>query len=238
MGGPMIIRKEWFRFKKLRVLVAWLGVPLLIFFARIDDTSYGWGASLMILGEAIRLWALCFVERKGTKLSMSGPYAFTRNPLYVGNFFLGLGLMVICANWILALIYIIGYTIMYLGTIRSEETELAHRFGKIYAEYCKNVPRLFPRLTPYSPPEKTSFDAKRILKHHEYVTVLGIALLLSCLHIYKEIFVERNPACSQTFWFVVSFVIGLLLVLERLFLSGFKNKFAEGLPDLFHKKDQ
>lgn len=233
-----MIRKEWFRFKKMRILAAWLGVPLLIFFSHIGDASYGWGAALMILGELVRLWALGFVERKGTKLSMSGPYALTRNPLYVGNFLLGLGVIVICANWILAAIYIIGYTVMYLGTIRNEEMELQQRFGKVYEDYCKNVPRLFPRLTPYQPSEKIPFDGKRIFKHHEYVTVLGVGLLLSGFYLYKEIFVEKNAPSTQTGWIVFSVAIAVLLILERLFISNFKNKFAEGLPDLFLKKKQ
>lgn len=232
-----MIRQEWFRFKKLRVLAAWLGVPLLIFFAKINSTSYAWGAGLVILGEWIRLWAICYVDRKGSRLSMSGPYALTRNPLYLGNFFLGLGVVVICANWILVVIYIVGYIVMYLGTIHHEETELANRFGKVYEDYCKNVPRLFPRLTPYRANERIPFDIKRVIKHHEYVTVLGVALLLSGLHLYKEIFVEKTAVSTQAGWIVFSLIVAALLVLERLFVSDFKKKFAEGLPDLFHKKN-
>ncbi len=231
-----MIRPEWFRPKKLRVLMAWLGAPLLIFYSNISDASYLWGALLMVLGEGVRLGALCFVDRKGAQLSMSGPYALTRNPLYVGNFLLGLGVIVICANWILAVIFLAGFTIMYLGTIRNEETELQGRFGAVYGDYCKNVPRFFPRLTPYQAPEKTSFDWKRIFRHHEYVTVLGVALLLCAIRLYTGIFLKKEAASTQMGLIVFSSLIVALLIFERWFISDFKRMFAEGLPNLFHKK--
>jgi len=232
-----MIRKEWFRFKKLRVLMAWLGVPLLIYFAKVDDRSYRWGALLMIAGELIRLWALCYVKKKGEILSMSGPYAFTRNPLYLGNFFLGFGLIVICANEIIAVIFLVGFAIMYLGVIREEETILKERFGKTYTDYCKNVPQFFPRLIPYHAPEKISFDWRGIFRHHEYVTLLGIIALLCGIHLHSELFVEKDPIETQMGLIIFSLAIVLLLVLERLFISNLKNKFAKGFPNLFRKKD-
>ena len=232
-----MIRKEWFRFKKLRVLLAWIGAVILFFYAHIGETSLQLGGITMILGELIRLWSLGFVEKKGKKLAMSGPYAFTRNPLYVGNFFLGLGIIIICANWIFALVFLFGYSIIYLGTIRSEEKELEERFGQPYQDYCKNVPRIFPRLTPYQAPEATAFDWKRIIKHHEYVTALGIALLLCGIHLYYHLWIQKESVSSQVGLIIMISVIGLTLVFERLFVSDFKRMFAEGLPNLFIKKD-
>ena len=95
-----MLRIEWFRPKKLRVLLAWIGAPFLFIYSNVSDLSFLWGVILMAAGELIRLWSLGFVEKKGKELAMNGPYAFTRNPLYVGNFFLGLGLVTIAANWI------------------------------------------------------------------------------------------------------------------------------------------
>ena len=160
-----MIRKEWFRPKKLRVLLAWTSVPFLIYYANIGDTSYRCGAVLMALGELIRLWSLGFVEKKGQKLAVNGPYAFTRNPLYVGNFFLGLGIVVMAANWIIALLFLIGFFFVYLGTIRSEEKDLEERFGPPYQEYCKNVPRLFPRLISLAP----RLEISTKIAHHEMI---------------------------------------------------------------------
>ncbi len=231
-----MIRKEWFRFKKMRILLAWIGAPLLFFFSHISAASFFWGALLMVLGELTRLWALSFMERKGTRLAVGGPYAFSRNPLYVGNFFLGLGVIVICANWIIAVLFLAGYSVMYLGTIRQEEKELRERFGKVYEDYCRHVPRLFPRLTPYGTPDKTAFDWKRIFRHHEYVTVLGVALLLCGIHLYDTLFLQKEPLASQTGSIVALLVLLAVLIFERLFISNFKQMFAEGLPNLFLKK--
>lgn len=233
-----MIRKEWFRPKKLRVLLAWIGVPLLIFFADISDTSYRWGAVLMTVGETIRIWALGFVEKKGKKLAMSGPYAFVRNPLYAGNFFLGLGLVVICGNWILIAIFLVGFSILYAGTVRHEEEDLKERFGKDYEDYRGNVPKFLPRLTHYNASEKTFFDWRRVFKHHEYVTTLGIILLLCGIHLYDAIFLKKEPASTQTGLIIFSLIVGAVLAFERLFISDLKRVFTEGLPNFFIKKKQ
>jgi len=231
-----MLRPEWFRPKKLRVLLAWIGAPLLLIYSNVSDMSFRWGVIIMILGEVIRFWSLGFVEKKGKKLAMSGPYAFTRNPLYVGNFFLGLGLVVIAANWIFIAIFLIGFSLIYMGTIRGEERDLRELFGAPYEDYCKNVPRLFPRLIPYKAPEPCSFDWKRIVKHHEYVTVLGIALLFCGIHLYDELVREKDHISTQTGLIIVITIISLVLLLERVFISGFNRMFAEGLPNLFQKK--
>ena len=231
-----MIRKEWFRPKKLRVLMAWIAAPVLLFYSNLNGTSFFWGAALMIAGELIRCWSLGFVEKKGWKLAMSGPYALTRNPLYVGNFFLGLGLVVIAANWIFVALFFIGFTFIYLGTIRGEEKELLERFGATYENYCKNVPRLFPRFTPSKAPEPNSFDWNRIVMHHEYVTALGIALLLCGIRLYYTLFLQKEPLGSQAGLIVIFIILSAALVFERLFISDFKRMFAEGLPNLFLKK--
>lgn len=231
-----MLRKEWFRPKKMRVLLAWIGVPFLIFYSEMTDFSYRWGGILIGVGEIIRLWALGFVERKGKKLAMRGPYAFTRNPLYVGNFFLGLGVVTIVANWYFLAVFLAGFAYIYLKTIRNEEKDLLATFGKPYADYCAEVPAVFPRLTPYKAPEPDSFDWRRILKHHEYVTGLGIALMLCCIHLYDELFVEKDPIESQLALIVITAVLAVALIAERIFVSDFKTKFAQGMPNLFLKK--
>ena len=77
--------------KKLRLLLAWTGGILLIFNTRIDEQSFLVGIPVVILGELIRILASGYLEKKGQKLATSGPFAFVRNPLYIGNFTLGFG---------------------------------------------------------------------------------------------------------------------------------------------------
>lgn len=231
-----MLRKEWFRPKKMRVLLAWIAMPFLIYYSTTNDTNYRWGVILLIIGEVIRVWALGFVEKKGGKLAMSGPYAFTRNPLYVGNFFLGLGIAIICANWIILGLFLVGFTAIYVGTIRGEEKDLLALFGPHYETYCKNVPRFFPRLTPYSSPTPDTFQWQRIIKHHEYVTILGLILAICGIHLYDELFIEKDSLASQAILLAVTVMIIFVLALERIFISNFKSMFAEGLPNLFLKK--
>ena len=221
--------RGWFKFKKMRLLLAWGSIPLLLLCANINDASFRWGVAVLIIGELIRFWALGFVEKKGQKLAMSGPYAFVRNPLYVGNFFLGLGVVLIVWNWIILVIFLVGFLGIYTGTIRGEEKHLLGVFGKPYEDYCKNVPSFLPRLTPYAAPEKESFLWSRIIKHHEYITVLGIILMTLIIHLYDEVFLSKEAWSDQKGLIFAVVIVTLVLALERVFVSRLHITFFERL---------
>jgi protein-S-isoprenylcysteine O-methyltransferase Ste14/uncharacterized membrane protein (DUF485 family) len=221
----------WFKFKKMRLLLAWGSIPILLFCSHMNDRSFQWGTVLVLIGELIRFWALGFVEKKGQKLAMSGPYAFVRNPLYVGNFFLGLGVVVIVWNWIVLVIFLAGFLGIYSGTIRGEEKHLREMFGKPYEDYCKNVPSFLPRLTPYAAPEEDSFLWRRIIKHHEYITVAGIFLMLMMIQLYDKLFLAKKPAAEEMPLIIATGILVLALVLERVFVSRLHITFFERLRE-------
>lgn len=221
----------WFKFKKIRLLLAWGSIPILILCSNMNDRTFRWGVVVLVIGEIIRFWALGFVEKKGQKLAMSGPYAFVRNPLYVGNFFLGLGVALIVWNWVIMVLFIIGFLGIYTGTIRGEEKHLREMFGKPYEDYCKNVPSFFPRLTPYAAPEKDSFLWRRIIKHHEYITVLGVALMVILIHLYDELFLAKEPLSHETSLIIAAAIVALVLILERVFVSRLHITFFERLRE-------
>jgi protein-S-isoprenylcysteine O-methyltransferase Ste14 len=221
----------WFKFKKIRLLLAWGSIPILLFCSHMNDRSFRWGVVLMLIGELIRFWALGFVEKKGRKLAMSGPYAFVRNPLYVGNFFLGLGVAVIVWNWIILVLFLAGFLGIYTGTIRGEEKHLREMFGKPYEDYCRNVPSFLPRWTPYAAPEKDSFLWSRIIKHHEYITVAGILLIFMLVHLYDEFFLAKEPLAHQMPLLIVTGIVTLALVLERIFVSRLHITFFKRLRE-------
>jgi protein-S-isoprenylcysteine O-methyltransferase Ste14 len=223
--------RGWFKFKKMRLLLAWGSIPILLLCSHMTDRSFQWGAVLVLIGELIRFWALGFMEKKGQKLAMSGPYAFVRNPLYVGNFFLGLGVAVIVWNWIILVIFLAGFLGIYAGTIRGEEKHLREMFGKPYEDYCENVPSLLPKLTPYAAPDKDSFLWSRIIKHHEYITVAGILLMLMMIHLYDELFLAKEPVAHQMPLIIATGVLVLALVLERVFVSRLHITFFERLRE-------
>ena len=221
----------WFKFKKIRLLLAWGSIPILILCSNMTDQSFRWGILLLVIGEAIRFWALGFMERKGKKLATNGPYAFVRNPLYVGNFFLGLGVAVIVWNWVIGVIFLAGFLGIYAGTIRGEEKHLREMFGAAYEDYCKSVPRFFPRLTPYKSPEKDSFLWSRIVKHHEYITVLGITLMILLIHLYDDLFLAKESFDKEMPLIIAAVIVILALALERIFVSRLHITFFERLKE-------
>ncbi len=223
--------RGWFKFKKIRLLLAWGAIPILILSAHMTDQTFRWGIVVIVIGELIRFWALGFIEKKGKKLAMNGPYAFVRNPLYIGNFLLGLGVAVIVWNWIILVLFLIGFWGIYAGTILGEEKHLREMFGEPFEEYCRNVPAFIPRLTPYTSPEKESFLWSRIIKHHEYITVLGIALMIMMIHLYDDLFLAKEPVAHEMPLIIATLVVILVLVLERVFVSRLHITFFERLRE-------
>lgn len=182
-----IIDPRRFKFKKLRLLLAWLGGILLILNTHINDDSFRLGFPIIIFGELIRILSSGYLESKGKKLATSGPFAYVRNPLYVGNFILGLG-MVITSNSILnSVIFIGGFAILYFGTVKKEEKVLTEEFGADYLDYMKEVPRFIPRFKPYSKSSRDPFLWSSVIKHREYITVAGIVLLIAGFYIWEEL---------------------------------------------------
>ncbi|MBI4970652.1 MAG: isoprenylcysteine carboxylmethyltransferase family protein [Candidatus Omnitrophica bacterium] len=185
--------------------------------ADINSDGFRVGVPIAIIGELIRLWASGYLEKKGRLFACGGPFAFVRNPLYVGNFLVGLGVaFVIGRIWILAL-YVIGFIVLYAGTVRSEEEELTERFGAPYRKYLKEVPRFIPRLTPYADRQKTSFKWKLILKHREYVTIIFLVVLFLGLHLWQALFVLGEPMTQHVPALIIEAIFLSLAVVEKVF---------------------
>jgi hypothetical protein len=138
---------------------------------------------------------------KNTELTTTGPYAYTRNPLYLGSMLIAFGFAVAAHSWWTALALAILFTLIYWPTIRSEEEFLRGHFSD-FAEYCRRVPRLIPRFTPAAPvAEKTEprigggFSGALYRKHREYNAILGslciYAVLLVRLFVWhRALFLE------------------------------------------------
>ena len=135
------------------------------------------GAVVSLVGLAIRAWASGHI-RKNIRLAITGPYAFTRNPLYLGSFLLGLGFTIAAGRWALAALFGALFVGIYLPVMRVEANDLAKAFGDEYTQYASAVPLFLPRLTPYrsTPLEDVGFDRALYLKYREYRAALGLAL--------------------------------------------------------------
>jgi hypothetical protein len=117
--------------------------------------------------------------QKNEELTTSGPYAHTRNPLYLGSFILALGAAVAARSWWIVVGMIVMFAGIYLPVIRSEEAYLRERFPH-FAEYASAVPRLWPRLTAFRRGEGAfSWDLYR--KHREYNATVGAVAIIAVL---------------------------------------------------------
>ena len=139
-------------------------------------TLFG-GGFISILGLWLRAWASGHI-RKNAELATSGPYAYTRNPLYLGSFLLGLGFTIAAGRWALALLFGALFLGIYFPVMRVEASTLAELFGKDYEIYRRSVPLFFPRLTPFRGPASSDgkFDRSLYLRYREYRAALGLVL--------------------------------------------------------------
>ncbi len=152
---------------------------LLVYLARPTPLSIVAGLPLVLAGESIRTWSSGHI-RKNKQLATDGPYAYSRNPLYLGSFVLGLGFAVSGNSaWVVG-IFLAAFGGMYTSVIQSEERDLARVFGAEFELYRRTVPRFLPRLRrrPYGGGE---FDWALVHKHREYQAWFGIAAELALL---------------------------------------------------------
>ena len=173
---------------RLRSLTAIPFILILTYFARPTLTSALVGAIPLILGELLRLWAVGYAggaTRSRTlgaasDLVTTGPYAHVRNPLYLGNLLLSLGVCVTANVYWMIIVLLVGYFIQYLPIIASEEAYLQDFCGAAYQTYYTAVPRFIPRLRSYANPSAHSFSFSRALKA-EKRTLTAIACVIGLI---------------------------------------------------------
>jgi protein-S-isoprenylcysteine O-methyltransferase Ste14 len=163
--------------QRWRVPLGFVCGALFIFFARPTPKALLVGASVSILGLAIRAWAAGHI-RKNAQLATSGPYAFTRNPLYLGSFLLGLGFTIASGRLLLGLLFAALFLGIYLPVMRVEASTMAQLFGEDYEKYRRAVPLFFPRISPFrqGESEANKFDGSLYLRYREYRAALGLVI--------------------------------------------------------------
>jgi len=186
--------------RRLRVPLGFLTAALYLFqCARRPPhpAAITWSLALVLPGLLLR-GAASGTVRKNRELTVTGPYAYTRNPLYLGSLLIAAGFVVALLSWPLALLVAAGFAVIYVPVIASEERYLSAAFPGFEA-YCRSVPRFLPRLTPaklafgnglepVSQPvtqvTDSGFSFTLYLQHREYNAALGAALLyLSLLYL-------------------------------------------------------
>lgn len=163
--------------RKVRLRVGFLfGIAYLVF-ARPTPGSLLLGLPVAVAGLLVRAWAAGHIV-KNEQLTMTGPYAHTRNPLYFGSFLIAAG-FALAAHWSLLLVVIALFAFIYGPTIEQERTSISARFPEDYARYEANVPPFVPRLTPWR--RQTggeSFSFSLYMRQREWQA--GLAFVAAC----------------------------------------------------------
>ena len=181
--------------QRIRVPAGFVLAPLLFISARPTASSLAAGAFVAIIGLAIRAWASGHLK-KNQELTTSGPYAHTRNPLYLGTFLLGTGVAVGGgAPWFVALFAAL-YLLIYVPVMFAEAETMRDLFAEEYEQFSRQVPLFVPRFTPYRAASmnsegaishrsqlasQRSFDLSLYLRHREYRAALGFVVAYALL---------------------------------------------------------
>lgn len=167
-----------------RVPLGFLFAAAYFWFARPTWISLGAGFAVAALGVLIRALASGHI-RKNAELATTGPYAYTRNPLYLGSIIIAIGFVIAARNIWIGIGALAMFAFIYIPVIAAEEKYLRSAFPG-YAQYANQVPRLLPRLTPYRAEtvvedSSAHFSSALYLRHREYNAALGAVLMLAAL---------------------------------------------------------
>ncbi len=171
---------------RLRLAAVYALVVLLVWLARPTPLSVYLGLVWVAAGEAVRLWASGYLL-KTAELVTSGPYRYTRNPLYLGRLLILSGLCIMAsmpygAN--LALM-VMGWGVFFGYYLprkeRVEPARLREIHGTAYQQYFRSVPALFPTTRPFDDPNRIGWSSDRMLRNREHWMVVGLLLVTMLL---------------------------------------------------------
>lgn len=167
--------------QRIRVPAGFVLAPLLLISARPTRSSLIAGAIIALIGLGIRAWSSGYLK-KNKELTVSGPYAHTRNPLYLGTFLLGVGVATGAGTLWFAALFMALYLVIYVPVMFAEAETLAKLFPSEYEQYSARVPLFLPRITPYrARPSQTRFALSQYLRHREYrawIVFIGVFALI------------------------------------------------------------
>ncbi len=174
---------EWSRVaRRIRVPLGFVFAVLYFWLARPTWRFIALGAIVIAPGLLVRALASGHV-RKNEALATSGPYAHTRNPLYLGSLLIGVGFAVAARSWWVGVALVVMLFAIYVPVIRDEEAFLRQKFPE-FEEYARRVPRMFPGIALARTNEDGGgFSLDLYLKHREYNALLGALAMLAALFI-------------------------------------------------------
>ena len=179
MTEPAATKQSWSRIaRRIRVPLGFLFAVFYFWRARPDWTSLAFGGLVAALGVFLRAMASGHVK-KNEELATTGPYAYCRNPRYLGSIIIAIGFAIAARDLWVGLGIVILFTLIYVPVIRSEEAFLRGRFAE-FDDYAQRVPRLVPR-TLWLAGLTAGFSRDLYLQHREYNALIGAAAMLAAL---------------------------------------------------------
>lgn len=167
-------------FVRWRVRSGYFVAIAVLWFARPVPRSILYGGLVGVIGLLVRAYAAGYLYKQEV-LAVTGPYAYTRNPLYLGSSILALGAGIATRSWISALLLLIYFAVFYSMVMRREEFELRQRHGAAFDAYAKAVPLFFPRLWVAAATGAGAFSFAQYKKNREWKAALGFLVLLGVL---------------------------------------------------------
>jgi protein-S-isoprenylcysteine O-methyltransferase Ste14 len=161
---------------RIRVRTGSLAAVAVVLLATPNWTSIIVGAAISFLGLAVRTWASGHL-RKEKKLAVSGPYRYSRNPLYLGNFILGAGIAAGSRSWWILGLFIVYFAVFYPFIICQERERMKQLFPEQYEEYGKKVPLFFPWPKRRNYASRGKFSWALYQRNKEYRAVIATVVL-------------------------------------------------------------
>jgi protein-S-isoprenylcysteine O-methyltransferase Ste14 len=178
-------RTRWQKIaRRIRVPLGFVFAGVFLWLARPTGKTMLLSLLLVVPGVWLRAYAAGYV-RKNAELTRTGPYAYTRNPLYLGSMMIAFGFAVAAGSWSILIALAVLFAAIYIPTIQGEEDYLRERFGD-FDEYAAKVPRLLPRLTPAEFPANENasggrFSWQQWRHHREYNAFMGAGAIYLAL---------------------------------------------------------
>lgn len=190
------LRESLFRYR------SYTPIPFLsamVLFARPTEATMAAGAVLALLGETMRFWGVAYAGSLtrvtgsvgAPEVVVAGPYAFTRNPLYIGNIMMycGVGIMANALSPWLVLVAFAYFTVQYWMIVSLEEEFLEKEFGAVYLQFKKHVPRFFPRFAPNRHPaqehQKADWSEAFRSERRTFQAILLVMVLLLAIWYWR-----------------------------------------------------
>ena len=178
-------RTTWQRIaRRIRVPLGFVFAAVFLWLARPTGKTMLLSLLLVVPGVWLRAYAAGYV-RKNAELTFTGPYAHTRNPLYLGSMLIAFGFAAAAGSWLILVALTALFAAIYIPTIHSEEDYLREHFAGFH-DYSARVPRLLPRLTPAKFPANQNasggkFSWQQWQHHREYNALMGAGAIYLAL---------------------------------------------------------